>query len=175
MTNTKTNLMRKISVEKITLNVGAGKDEPKLKKGIKLITELVGKAPIQTISKKRIPNWGLRQGLPIGCKLTLRGKEAEDLLKRMIKAKENTLFEDQFDNRGNLAFGIPEYIDIPGAKYNPEIGIMGLEVTITLTRPGYSIKKRMIRPKKVGKGHVITKEEAIEFMKQEYGIKIGER
>lgn len=166
--------MKKISVEKITLNIGAGKDENKLKKGIKLITELTGKAPLQTQSKKRIPNWGLRPGLPIGCKLTLRGKEAEDLLKRMLKAKENKLLERQFDNTGNLAFGIPEYIDIPGSKYNPEIGIMGMEVTITLTRPGYSIKNRRIRPAKVGKTHAISKKEAIEFMKAEYGVKLGE-
>lgn len=168
------NPMKTISVEKITLNIGAGKDEPKLKKGIKLITELTGKTPLQTISKKRIPNWGLRQGLPIGCKLTLRGNEAKDLLKRMLKAKENILKDSQFDNMGNLAFGIPEYIDIPGAKYNPEIGIMGLEVTITLTRPGYSIKKRKVKAKRIGKHHVITKQEAIDFMKENYEIKIGE-
>ncbi len=168
------NPMKIIKVEKITLNIGAGKDEPKLKKGIKLITELVGKAPVQTISKKRIPNWGLRQGLPIGCKLTLRGEEATSMLKRMLKAKENILKESQFDNRGNLAFGIPEYIDIPGAKYNPEIGIMGLEVTITLTRPGYSIKRRKVKPKTIGKHHIITKQEAIDFMKENYEVKIGE-
>lgn len=168
------NLMKKIKVEKITLNIGAGKDEPKLKKGIKLITELTGKAPVQTISKKRIPNWGLREGLPIGCKLTLRGEEAEKLLKRLLKARENTLKETQFDNMGNLAFGIPEYIDIPGAKYNPEIGIMGLEATVTLTRPGYRVKTRRTKPKKVGKHHIITKQEAIDFMKEEYELKIGE-
>jgi large subunit ribosomal protein L5 len=168
------NPMKKIKVEKITLNIGAGKDEPKLKKGIKLITELTGKAPVQTISKKRIPNWGLREGLPIGCKLTLRGEEAEKLLKRLLKSKENTLKETQFDNMGNLAFGIPEYIDIPGAKYNPEIGIMGLEATVTLTRPGYRVKIRRIKAKKVGKHHIITKQEAINFMKEEYELKIGE-
>lgn len=168
------NPMKKIKVEKITLNIGAGKDEPKLKKGIKLITELTGKTPVQTISKKRIPNWGLRQGLPIGCKLTLRREEAVSLLKRMLKAKENTLKESQFDNMGNVAFGVPEYIDIPGAKYNPEIGIMGLEVTITLTRPGYRIKKRSLKQKKIGKHHIITKQEAINFMKEEYEVKIGE-
>ena len=92
----------------------------------------------------------------------------------MLKAKENILKESQFDNRGNLAFGIPEYIDIPGAKYNPEIGIMGLEVTITLTRPGYSIKRRKVKPKTIGKHHIITKQEAIDFMKENYEVKIGE-
>ena len=168
------NLMKKIKVEKITLNIGAGKDEPKLKKGIKLITELTGKAPVQTISKKRIPNWGLRQGLPIGCKLTIRGEDAAKLLKRLLKARENTLKESQFDNMGNLAFGIPEYIDIPGAKYNPEIGIMGLEAAITLTRPGYRIKNRRIKTGTIGKDHVITKQEAINFMKEKYEVKIGE-
>ena len=169
------NPMRKITVEKITLNVGAGKDENTLKKGIKLITQLAGKEPIKTTAKKRIPNWGLRPGLPIGCKLTLRGKEAEDMIVRMLKAKENILNEKQFDNNGNVAFGVPEYIDITGAKYDPEIGIMGLEIAITLTRPGFRIKARKLKTKSVGKAHRITKEEAIDFMKTKFNAKIGEQ
>ena len=169
------NPMQKISVEKITLNIGAGKDENTLKKGIKLITQIAGKEPIKTFAKKRIPNWGLRLGLPIGCKLTLRGKEAEDMIVRMLKAKENILKDSQFDNNGNVAFGVQEHIDIAGAKYDPEIGIMGIEIAITLKRPGYRIKARKLKTKKVGKAHRITKEDAIAFMQENFKVKIGEQ
>lgn len=168
------NPMRKITVEKVTLNIGAGKDENTLKKGIKLITQLTGKEPIKTLAKKRIPTWGLRPGLPIGCKLTLRGKEAEEMIVRMLKAKENILKESQFDNNGNVAFGVSEHIDIQGAKYDPEIGIMGIEIAITLTRPGFRIKTRKLKTKSVGKAHRITKEEAINFMKENFRINTGE-
>lgn len=168
------NPMRKISVEKITLNIGAGKDENTLKKGIKLITQLTGKEPIKTLARKRIPTWGLRPGLPIGCKLTLRGKDAVDMMVRMLKAKENILNEKQFDNNGNFSFGVSEHIDISGAKYDPEIGIMGVEIAITLKRPGFRIKSRKLKIKSVGKAHRITKEEAMNFMKENFKVQIGE-
>src|SRR3989344_1721743 len=168
------NKMKDIKVEKITLKVGAGKEQAVLKKGLKLIKNLTGKDPVQTVTKKRIPSWGLRPGLPVGCMLTLRGKEATDLLRRLFHSKSNTLKPTQFDNGGSFGFGIPEYIDILGAKYDPEIGMMGLEVYVTLVRPGFRIRKKRIRPSPVGKKHRITKEEAIEFIKKEFNVKIGD-
>ena len=64
------NPMKKVRIEKITLNIGSGKDTSKLDKGILLIKTITGIAPVKTITKKRIPSWGLRPGLPIGAKLT---------------------------------------------------------------------------------------------------------
>ncbi|MBW2979986.1 50S ribosomal protein L5 [Candidatus Woesearchaeota archaeon] len=168
------NPMRNIRIGKVTLNVGAGKEQTKLEKGILLLKHITGIEPVKTFTNKRIPTWGLRPGLPIGCKLTLRGKPAKELLARLLSAKDNTLNERQFDKEGNLAFGIHEYIDIPGAKYEPKIGIAGLEVCITLERPGFRIKRRGIKKSHVPKKHRITKEEAIEFMKKEFGTKMGE-
>ena len=74
------NVMKTIRIEKITLNVGAGKDQNKLEKGMKLLQKVTGIEPIKTFTSKRIPGWGLRPGLPIGCKITLRREEAEKLL-----------------------------------------------------------------------------------------------
>jgi large subunit ribosomal protein L5 len=59
-------------------------------------------------------------------------------------------------------------------KYDPEIGIMGLEVCITLERPGFRIKRRKLKQKKIPVKHKITKEEAIDFMSKEFNIKVGE-
>ena len=139
------NVMKTIKIEKITLNIGTGTDSTKLEKGIKLINSIVGKKPVKTFTTKRIPTWGVRPGLPLGCKLTLRKKSAREILVRLLQAKENKLASKQFDSVGNVAFGIHEYIDIPGAKYDPDIGIIGLEVCVTLERAGFRVKKRRIK------------------------------
>ncbi|MBW2966043.1 50S ribosomal protein L5 [Candidatus Woesearchaeota archaeon] len=168
------NPMREIKIEKITLNIGAGKEQTKLEKGIKLLKNITGIEPIKTFAKKRIPGWGLRPGLPIGCKLTLRKNTATDVLLKLLKAVDNILKPEQFDMNGNVAFGIPEYIDIPEVKYDPSIGIMGLEVCVTLERPGFRIKRRRLRKRKITQRHSITKEEAIKFMESKFNIKVGE-
>ena len=166
------NPSRNIKINKVTLNIGAGKDQVKLDKGIKLLKSITNVSPVKTVTSKRIPGWGLRPGLPIGCKVTLRRKNAVEVLKRLIQAKDNSLRESQFDDNGNIAFGIEEYIDIPEVKYDPEIGIIGLEVCITLERNGFRIKRRRIAKKKIPKSHIITKQEAIDFMKKKFNIEL---
>ena len=165
--------MKEIKVAKITLNIGAGKDQNLLKKGVKLLGVISNAKPIETKTSKRIPGWGIRPGLPIGCKVTLRKEKASELLGNLLKAKESRLKERQFDENGNIAFGISEYIDIPGVKYDPDIGILGLEICVTLERAGYRIKRRRICKKKIHKNHKIKKEEAIDFMKNKFGVIIG--
>jgi large subunit ribosomal protein L5 len=166
--------MKQIRVEKLTLNIGAGKDTALLNKGVKLLQELTGIPPVKTVTNKRIPGWGLRPGLPIGAKITIRGKEALEFIPRLLAAKELKLAERNYDDSGNISFGIPEYIDIEGAKYNPEIGIIGLQACITLTRPGYRVKKRRMRASSLAKQHVITKEEAMTFMAEHFKVQVGE-
>lgn len=169
------NIMQKARIEKVTLNVGAGKDQNKLSKGVTVLKMLTGIEPVKTKTQLRVPSWGLRPGLPIGCKLTLRGEKARELLKRLIEAKDNILLPSYFDQAGNISFGIAEYIDIPGTKYDPKIGVIGLQVCVTLEKPGYRVKKRRIMPRKISKKHTVTKEEAMSFMTDEFKIKIGEQ
>ena len=71
-----------------------------------------------------------------------------------------------------MSFGITEYINIPGIEYRPEIGIIGLEVAVTLERPGFRIKRRMLKKSKIGKSHLITKEDAMNFIKNKFNIEI---
>lgn len=162
---TATNLMKEIRIEKITLNIGAGKNEELLKKGLKLLNKITSTKPVETKTKKRIPGWGLRPGLAIGCKVTVR-KDCAQLLKRLVAAKDNILEQRNFDNQGNFSFGIPEYIDIAGLEYDPDLRIMGLEAAVTLERPGFRVRKRTLKTAPVGKNHRISKEEAISFAKQ---------
>ena len=166
--------MRSIKIEKVTLNIGAGKDQSKLEKGLILLNAIAQATPVKTITNKRIQEWGLRPGLPIGCKLTLRKEKAVKILPRLLEAIEHKLAARQFDENGNVAFGIHEYIEIPGVKYDPKIGIMGLEVCVTLERPGYRIKRRRLMARKIPTRHRIKKEEAIEFMAKNFNISLEE-
>ena len=168
------NPMKSIRIEKITLNIGAGKDTGKLDKGMKLIKNITSIDPVKTITQKRIAAWALRPGLPIGCKLTLRGEDAKKLLARLIQARDNKLEPKQFTDNGSISFGIPEYIDIPGVEYYPDIGIMGFEVSVTLDRPGYRVQKRRLKKGKVSRHHKVSKEEAIQFMKDEFKVIVGD-
>ena len=160
--------MKNIRIEKVTLNIGAGKDQSRLEKGIVLLNAVANQVPIKTVTTKRIQEWGLRPGLPIGFKITLRKDRAIKMLPRLLEAVENKLRQKQFDENGNIAFGIHEYIEIPGVKYDPKIGIMGLEVCITLERPGFRIKKRRIMPRKIPRRHRVSRQEAIEYMKSNF-------
>ncbi|MBM3308831.1 MAG: 50S ribosomal protein L5 [Candidatus Altiarchaeales archaeon] len=166
------NVMQKPRIEKVTLNIGAGESGEKLVKAEKLLQKITNKKTIRTFSKHKVPAWNLRKGEPIGCKVTLRGKEAEEILKRMLYAKDNKLTEDNFDKAGNMAFGIHEYIDIQGLKYDPDIGILGLNVNTTLEKSGYRTKRRRLNQRSPSKKHTITRQESIDFIKEKFGVEI---
>ena len=164
--------MEEVRMEKVTLNIGTGEPGERLEKAKTLLANLTGSKPILTTAKKRVPTWGLRPGLQIATKVTLRGKKAEEVLVRLIKAKSNILKESNFDQFGNFSFGIAEYIDIPGLEYDIKIGIIGLEAAVTLTKAGYRVKKRRIRSAIIPKRHLITKLDGINFIKQKFNVEI---
>jgi len=166
------NPMQKPRIEKVVLNIGVGSSGEELDRAEKLLRKLTNKTPIRTISKHKIPAWNLKKREPIGCKITLRGKEAAEILKRGLYAKDNKLSPNNFDNAGNVAFGVQEYIDIKDIKYDPDIGIYGLNFNITLEKPGYRVKKRRLAKAKVPERHNVKKEEAMEFMKENFGVEI---
>ncbi|MBW2998518.1 50S ribosomal protein L5 [Candidatus Woesearchaeota archaeon] len=164
--------MRNIRIEKVTLNIGAGKNQDRLEKAFDLLKMISNRTPVKTTTQKRINAWGLRPGLPIGVKVTLRKSEAEDVFKRLVEAKDFELSEKGFDENGNIAFGLTEYVDIPGMKYVPEIGILGLQVCVTLARPGFRIKNRKIQRKKIPKTHKVSKEESINYVTENFKVKV---
>ncbi len=167
------NPMKEIRLEKVTLNIGTGGPGEALEKAFKLLEKISGRKPVKTITQKRIPGWKLRPGLEIGSKVTIRKKGAEELLGSLLKGVDNKLPIHKFDRSGNFSFGIKEYIDIPAQKYDPEIGIIGFEVAVTLERRGFRVKKRKQKKSFVSKSHSITKEEAIEFMKKKFNVEVA--
>ncbi|MEK6982553.1 MAG: 50S ribosomal protein L5 [Candidatus Micrarchaeota archaeon] len=163
--------MREILIEKVTVNIGVGSPGERLDYAKELIEKLSGATAVMTLAKKRNPVWKLRKGLPIGVKLTLRKKIAVAFLEKSLIAKRRVIKPSCFDNEGNFSFGVPEYIDFPGAKYDPKIGMFGFDVCVTLTRRGERVSQRRVKKTKIGKKHKITKDEAIEFVKK-FNVKL---
>jgi len=166
------NPMREVRIEKVTLNIGVGEGGDKLLKAEKILEEITGRKPIRTLAKKTIRDFGIRKGEPVGCKVTIRGKAVEEMLKHLLGAVEKRLNNATFDDQGNFSFGIKEHIDIPGVKYDPEIGIFGMDVSVTLCRPGYRIKYRRRETRRIPGAHRVTKDEAINFMSGKFGIQV---
>ena len=165
--------MKKISLEKVVLNMGIGKSGDVIDIARKALEQISGKRPSIRNAKDTQREWGVRKGEPIGVAVTIRGEDAIVLLKRLLEAKGNTVNGKAFDNFGNYSFGINEHIDIPDVKYDPQIGILGLGISVTLTRPGYSIRKRSKHKASVGKTHIITNQEAKDYLVKEYGVTIA--
>lgn len=164
------NSMKKIKVGKVTLNIGF-KDAGEIEKGRKLLQSLTEQKVVVTKTHKR-STFGPAKGRPIGVMVTLRGKEASELLGRLLDAKERKVKASSFDETGNFSFGIEECINIPGLKYDPDIGILGLDVCVSLERPGYRVSRRKLKPAKIGKAHRIKKEEAMDFAARDLGVKV---
>jgi large subunit ribosomal protein L5 len=162
--------MKRINVHKVVINIGVGRSGEPIDKAKNALIELTNQQPAVRGAKKTVRDFGIHKGEPIGVVVTLRREPANEFLKRVIAAKKNVLEASSFDNYGNISVGIHEHIDIPGTKYNPEIGIFGMDVNIVLNRPGYRIAAKSRRRAKIGKTHRINKEEAIEFFRQEYGV-----
>lgn len=165
------NIMRKIKIEKVVLSCGAtGQDLERARK----LLELLSKKKAQIIAagpKRRIPAFNVKPGLELGARVTLRGKEAVEVLKQLLGAIDNELSEDQIAENA-FSFGIKEYIEIPGVEYQREIGIRGLNVTVVFIRPGFRVKRKKIKSAKIPVRQIITSEEIIRFMEDNFKTKI---
>ncbi|MCY1154185.1 MAG: rpl5p [Nitrososphaera sp.] len=164
--------MKRIEVHKVVINIGVGRSGEPIDKAKNALLELTNQQPAVRGAKKSVRDFGIHKGEPIGVIVTLRHEPAIEFLKRVVAGKNNVLKASSFDNYGNISVGIHEHIDIPGTKYNPEIGIFGMDVNIVLNRPGYRIAKKSRKSAKIGKMHRINREEAIEFFKQKYGVEV---
>ena len=166
------NTMKKISIAKVVLNMGVGKSGEPIEQAKLALEQIAGQKPNSRNAKATQRDWGVHKGEPIGVAVTLRRQPAIELIKRLFTAKGNQMKGSSFDDFGNLSFGIKEHIDIPGVKYDPQIGILGLNVSISLERPGFNIRFRSKHKASVGNHHRITSEEAKAFLTKEFGIEV---
>ena len=167
----KANKMREIEIEKVVLSVGALGDE--LEKSAKLLEILTGMKSVKTHARKRIPAFGIRPGLAIGAKVTLRGKKAIELLKNFLESIDNKLKAKQIGNE-DFSFGIEEYIEIPGVEYQRDIGMRGFSVTVVFKRKGKRVQIKRAKRGKLPKRQRVTKQEIISYLQNKLKIEIGE-
>lgn len=166
------NPMEEVKIAKATINIGVGEGGEKLVRAEKLLNTITNQKPVRTYSKVTNPEFGIRKGQPIACKVTLRDEKADEAIKLILNGIGNKLSSRQFDKQGNVSFGIEEHIDIPGMRYDPDIGIFGMNVSVTFEKLGYRIKRRKIQRKKIPRKHQVTPEETRKFMREKFKVKI---
>jgi large subunit ribosomal protein L5 len=164
--------MLKPRIEKVVVNLNVGKSGEPLEKASKVLKELTDQAPVKKKAKKTIRDFGVRQGEPIACVVTLRKEKAVDFLKKVLPVVDNKISRSCFDKQGNFAFGIKEHIEIAGVKYDPDVGIFGMDVCVSMGRPGYRVKTRRKGKTQLGSKHVLTPEESVVFVKETLGVEI---
>ncbi len=164
--------MLKPKIEKVVVNISVGKSGEPLEKATKVLKELTGQNPCKRNAKQTIREFGIRKGEPIACIVTLRKQKAIEFLKKVLPVVDNKISRRSFDKHGNFSFGIKEHIEIRGVRYEPEIGIFGMDVCVSLSRPGYRVRKRRREKARIGSKHILTPEEALVFIKDSLSVEI---
>jgi len=164
--------MKNIAIGKVVINIGVGRSGEPVEKAKRALSVLTGQQPKVCGARNTVRDFGIHKGEPIGAMVTLRRDKAVEFLKRVIAAKGNIIKASSFDDFCNLSIGIHEHIDIPGTRYDPEIGIFGMDVCMALSRPGYRISRKRNKSS-IGKSHRIKREDAISFLKQTFGVEIA--
>jgi large subunit ribosomal protein L5 len=164
--------MRDVHIDKVVVHMGVGESGEKLVKAENIMKTITKQTPIRSVAKMTQPAFNIRKGAPIGCKVTLRGKPAEDFIKTALNIVNKSLFESQFDKSGNFSFGIEEHTDFPGMSYDPQIGIFGMDVNVVLERNGIRITRRKMQQKKLPEKQRVKKADAIAFLKEAYSVEV---
>ena len=136
------NIMQVPKIEKITLNMGVGEavgDKKQLDNAVADLEKLSGQKPVVTKARKSVAGFKIREGFPIGCKVTLRGERMWDFFDRLVQIAIprvrdfRGLSPKSFDGRGNYSMGVREQIIFPEIDYDKVDKIRGLDITITTT------------------------------------------
>ena len=159
-------------IEKVVVNLNVGKSGEPLDKASRVLKEITEQNPVKTKAKKTIRDFGIRQGEPIAAVVTLRKQKAVDFLKKALPVVENKISRSSFDKQGNFAFGIKEHIEIAGVKYDPDVGIFGMDVCVSMGRPGNRVKSRRKEKANIGPKHILTPEESVLFIKKTLGVEV---
>jgi large subunit ribosomal protein L5 len=169
---TASNPMQEPRIAKVTVNIGVGEGGDKLQKAEKVLAKLTGHKPVRTLGKVINRELNVKLGDALGCKVTLRGEDAEKFVSRALYTRKNKVYEYSFDNQGNLQFGVSDYTNFEGERYDPDIGVFGMDVCITLEKAGHRIKRRRAMNRSVPPSHRVTRDEAKAFLSQKFAIEV---
>ncbi|MDY6818911.1 MAG: 50S ribosomal protein L5 [Halobacteriales archaeon] len=162
--------MRRPRIEKVVVHMGVGQGGRELANAEEILADITGQEPVQTEADETIPAFNVREGDPVGAKVTLRDEQARSFLETALSIASVT--RTSFDDRGNFSFGITEHTDFPDQEYDPNVGIYGLDVTVNLVRPGYRIAKRDKQSKSIPSKHQLTPEDAMTYIEQEFDVEV---
>jgi large subunit ribosomal protein L5 len=164
--------MREPSVEKVVVHMGIGHGGQDLANAEDILGEITGQSPVRTKAKRTVGEFDIRQGDPIGAKVTLRNDIAEEFLETALPLAD--LSPNQFDDTGNVSFGVEEHTEFPSQEYDPSIGIYGLDVTVNLVRPGYRVAKRDKASRSIPSNHRLTPDDAVAFVESTFDVEVSE-
>ena len=164
--------MREPRIEKVVAHMGVGHGGEDLQDAERILEEIAGQQSVRTQAKSTVGEFGIRQGDPIGAKVTLRDEAAREFLATALPLAD--VSASQFDETGNVSFGIEEHTSFPSQEYNPDVGIYGLDVTASLVRPGYRVSKRDQRTRSIPANHRLNAEDAIAFLESEFDVEVNE-
>ncbi len=165
--------MRDIVMDKVVVNIGTGSETTAYENAKRLLATLTNAKPASAMAKRRIPTFKIGKGTKIGVFVTLRGKRASELANRLFKTVDNKVGKRAISGN-SVNFGIKEYIDIPGLKYDPTIGIIGMNVNVSFKRKGIRVARRKRGAADVGKKHMlISREEIKEHLKKDFGVEVS--
>jgi large subunit ribosomal protein L5 len=165
---------RAIRVIKIVVNAGVGESGENRTKAEKVLQMVTHQKPVATRSHSTNRDFGIRKGQEIGAKVTLRGEVAVDFLGRAFEARDRQLDVDSIDRNGNFSFGIADYTDFTGMKYDPQIGIHGMDVAVELGRLGYRVRNRRTRSRPIPRALRSTPLETRAFLETTFQVKVLE-
>jgi large subunit ribosomal protein L5 len=158
------NPYRAVRIVKVVVNSGVGESGEARTKAEKVLQMVTHQKPIATRSHSTNRDFGIRQGQEIGAKVTLRGAAARDFLLRAFEARDRQMDVDSIDKFGNFSFGIADYTDFTGMKYDPAIGIHGMDVAVEIGRAGYRVRQRALQSRPLPRSLRSTRDETRAFL-----------